>query len=138
MAKLSDLIVIPEETRDTINLHGTTPDGDETVIELPVAFTMESFEFIQEAYGTSYAQFEKDLNKTLNQKVVRMNKETIKLTKSLVYAMVRAGGTETTPAQLFSTIQFRDVQPAFKKVLEIFMQQNFQSEDVEKIKEQKK
>lgn len=129
MAKLKDLINI-EEQNDTIKIQG---------VDIPVRFDMQSFDFIEEAYGSSYPEFEADMNKMLQGKKVNMSTgATFKLMMAMIYGMVRSGGTECTSAELKQAISIKDVADIFKQVIEIWQSQYFQSADGEKIKQGKK
>jgi hypothetical protein len=129
MAKLKDLIKLDDQ-QDIIKIQG---------VDIPVRFDMQSFDFIEEAYGSSYPQFEKDMNKMLQGKQVNMSTgATFKLMMAMIYGMVRSGGTECTPAELKQAISIKDVADIFKQVIEIWQGQYFQSADGEKIKQGKK
>lgn len=128
MAKLKDLVNV-DINRDRITVQG---------VELAIIFTMESFEYVVEAYGKSYAQFEKDMNKMLNRKKIVLSKEDLKIMRSLVYAMVRTGGTECTLEELEGAIPNTEMATVYKKALSIFTGQNFQADDMKKIKTGKK
>lgn len=123
MAKLKDLINI-NINRDTITIQG---------VEIPVVFTMESFPYVEEAYGASYIQYEKDLNALMRKEEVELGKTELKIINSLIYGMVRAGGTETTPDELEAAIPLSDKPGIFQSVLNIFNNQIFQASDVKKL-----
>ena len=123
MAKLKDLVNV-NINRDEITIQGA---------KLPVIFTMQSFPFVEEAYGKSYIEFEKDLNAMLAGKEVRMGQNEIKLMISLIYGMVRSGGTECTPEELQAAIPLSDMPSIFEAVLRVFNGQIFQEEDVKKL-----
>lgn len=122
-AKLKDLINI-NINRDSISIQG---------VKIPVIFTMEAFAYVEEAYGASYVQYEKDLNKLLKAGQVSVGKKELKIINALIYGMVRAGGTETTPEELESAIPLSDKPAIFQSVLNIFNNQIFQASDVHKI-----
>lgn len=128
MAKLSDLVNVGIN-RDVIKIQG---------VDIEVIFTMKSFPYVEEAYGKPYHIFEKDLNRMLTTKSVRMGSNEIRLMSALIYAMVRSGGTETTPKELEGAIPISDIVSIFEVVLHIFNEQIFQSSDQEKIKQEKK
>ena len=128
MAKLRDLVNV-DINRDTIKIQG---------VEIPVIFTFKAFPFVEEAYGKPYHVFEKDLNNMMKKGHLKLGKNETRLMSSLIYAMVRAGGTETTPTELESSIPVSDLLGIFTVVLRIFGDQQFQAEDMEKIKEEKK
>lgn len=128
MVKLKDLVNV-NINRDTITIQG---------VEFPVIFTMESFMYLEEAYGKPYKSFEKELNKTLKNGEIELNQDMFKLAYALIYAMVRAGGTECTIEELKGAIPVLEIPDIFKKVMSIFTNQIFQKEDMEKIKSEKK
>lgn len=128
MAKLSDLVNV-NINRDTIQIQG---------VAIPVVFTMKSFPYVEEAYGKPYHIFERDLNRMLKKEKVRLGRNETRLMSALIYAMVRSGGTECTPKELEGAIPLADLPDIFQKVLDIFNNQMFQREDVEKIKTEKK
>lgn len=128
MAKLSDLVNV-NINRDTIAVQG---------VEIPVVFTMKSFPHVEEAYGKAYNIFEKDINRMLQKGKVTLGKNETKLMSALIYAMVRSGGTDCTPYELENAIPLRDLPSIFQIALNIFNNQNFQIEDREKIKTEKK
>lgn len=128
MAKLSDLVNVGIN-RDVIKIQG---------VDIEVIFTMKSFPYVEEAYGKPYHIFEKDLNRMLSTKSVRMGANEIRLMSALIYAMVRSGGTDTTPKELEGAIPISDIVSIFEVVLHIFNEQIFQSSDQEKIKQEKK
>ncbi|MBC1983008.1 hypothetical protein [Listeria booriae] len=128
MAKLKDLVNV-SVNKDIIIIQN---------VEIPIIFTMESFDFLIEAYGKTYTQFEKDMNKMLKSGTVTLSKDNLKLMRSLVYAMVRTGGTECTMEELEGAITQHEMPDVYKKALEIFAGQRFQAEDMKKIKSGKK
>jgi len=124
MAKLADLLPKAGSAK-TITIRG---------VEIPVAFTMLSMEYVQEAYGKSFSQFQSDFDKILTRKsATKMGPKELKLVNSLIYAMVRTGGTETTPEELMNAIPFSDLQNVYGKVMEVFNADFFQPEDSEKL-----
>lgn len=128
MARLSDLVNV-NINRNTIKIQG---------VEIPVIFTMESFPYVEEAYGKSYEIFEKDLNKKLGKGTFTLGKNEIKLMNSLIYAMVKSAGTDCTPYEIKNSIPIADLPGIFQVVFDLFNNQNFQVEDMEKIKQEKK
>ncbi|CAD5902451.1 hypothetical protein [Carnobacterium maltaromaticum] len=128
MAKLSDLVNV------NINIDYLTIQGQ----QVPIMFSMESMEYVQEAYGKSYAQFEADMNKMMRKGQVRMGKKELKLIRSLIYAMVRSGGTECTLSELEGSIPFYDIVNVYDTAMSVFLRQNFQEADVKLIKDEKK
>lgn len=128
MAKLKDLVNV-NINRDAIKIQG---------VEIPVIFSMKAFPFVEEAYGKPYHVFEHDLNKMMLKGSVKVGKNELRLMYALIYAMVRAGGTETTPKELEGSIPISDIEGIFLTVLNIFNNQNFQAEDMDKLKQEKK
>jgi hypothetical protein len=128
MAKLSDLVNV-NINRDTIKIQG---------VSIPVIFTMKSFPFVEEAYGKAYHLFEKEINKMLITGTVVLGRKETKLMYALIYAMVKSGGTDCTPYELENSIPISDLEGIFQTVLDIFNRQNFQMEDMKKIKNEKK
>lgn len=55
MARLSDLVNV-NITRNSIKIQG---------VSIPVIFTFESFPYVEEAFGTPYHEFEKEMNDML-------------------------------------------------------------------------
>jgi uncharacterized protein YjhX (UPF0386 family) len=128
LAKLSDLVNV-NINRDTIKIQD---------VDIPVIFTMKSFPFVEEAYGKPYHIFEKDLNRMLQKGTVKLGKNETRLMSALIYAMVRSGGTECTPKELEGSIPISDLSGVFQTVLNIFNNQMFQKEDMDKMKTEKK
>ena len=128
MAKLSDLVNV-DINRDAIKIQG---------VEIPVIFSMKAFPFVEEAYGKPYHVFENDLNRMMLKGSVRIGKNETRLMYALIYAMVRAAGTETTPKELEGAIPIADIEGIFFTVLKIFNNQDFQTEDMDKLKQEKK
>lgn len=129
MARLSDLVKKQAIQKKVITIQG---------IDIPATFTMESLEYIQEGYGASYAQFEKDMNEMLSKEKVRMGKKELKLVRSLIYAMINSAGVECTMEELTERIPFQEIPDVYKQALDIFLEENFQESDAKKIKKQKK
>ena len=69
---------------------------------------------------------------------ITLGKNEMRLMHALIYAMVRSGGTECTPKELEGAIPMNDLPGIFQTVLNIFNNQQFQKEDMEKIKTEKK
>ncbi|MEI2319023.1 hypothetical protein EXW38_11535 [Bacillus mycoides] len=128
MARLSDLVNVD------INLNKIKIQG----VEIPVIFTFESFPYVEESYGKPYHEFEKEMNDMLAKGEFSLGEQEAKLMRSLIYAMVRSGGTECTPTEIKNAIPLYDVPGIFQVVFEIFNGQNFQIEDMEKLKKEKK
>ncbi len=128
MARLSDLVNVD------INLNKIKIQG----VEIPVIFTFESFPYVEESYGKPYHEFEKEMNDMLAKGEFSLGEQEAKLMRSLIYAMVRSGGTECTPTEIKNAIPLYDIPGIFQVVFEIFNGQNFQIEDMEKLKKEKK
>ena len=128
MAKLSNLINV-NFNRNTIKIQG---------VDIPVIFTFKSFPFVEEAYGKSYGAFEKDLNSMLKKGKVNLGEKEIKLMNALIFSMIRSGGTDTTIAEVENAIPLADLPDIFQVAFDLFSNQNFQYEDQEKIKQEKK
>ncbi|HDR4886240.1 TPA: hypothetical protein QCR18_005600 [Bacillus cereus] len=128
MARLSDLVNI------NINLNKIKIQG----VDIPVIFTFESFPYVEESYGKPYHEFEKEMNGMVSQGSFSLGEKEAKLMRSLIYAMVRSGGTECTPTEIKHAIPLYDVPGIFQVVWDIFNNQNFQHADMEKLKQEKK
>ncbi|WP_242280671.1 hypothetical protein [Bacillus cereus group sp. BfR-BA-01347] len=125
MARLSDLVNV-NITRNSIKIQG---------VSIPVVFTFESFPYVEEAYGTPYHEFEKEMNDMLGKGQFSLGENEAKLMRALIYAMVRSGGTECTLAELKGAIPMNDLPDIFIVVYEIF---SGQTSDMEKLKQEKK
>jgi hypothetical protein len=128
MTKLSDLVNV-NINKDVIQIQG---------VDIPIMFTMTSFAYVEEAYDQPYPVFEKNLFSLLEKGRVNLGDNEIKHINTLIYAMIRSGGTETTFDEIESSIPPRDLPAIFKKVLNVFNNQNFQISDAKKIKDSKK
>lgn len=127
MAKLSDLISTKGKQR-TVTIQG---------VEIPVAFNMMTLEYVAESYGKSFSQYEKDLNSLMKRKTVQMGVKELRVINSLIYGIVRSGGTETTPEELSSAIGFNEIQSVWSDALDVFNDGYFQPNDLEKLKDSK-
>lgn len=128
MARLSDLVNVE------ININKIKIQG----VEIPVIFSFESFPYVEESYGKPYHEFEKEMNDMMKQGSFSLGEKEAKLMRSLIYAMVRSGGTECTPTEIKHAIPLYDVPGIFQVVWDIFNNQNFQTEDMEKLKKDEK
>lgn len=128
MARLSDLVNV-DINRNTIKIQKA---------QIPVIFTMESFPYLEEAYGKPYHEFQKEMNDMLKTGTVTMGKNETKLMYILIYSMVRSGGTECTLDEIKGAIPLNDLPDIFQSVFEIFNNQDFQKSDMEKLKQEKK
>ena len=128
MAKLRDLANVDVNV-DYIDIQGE---------KIPIMFSMSALDFIQEAYGKPYPVFERDLNNMLKQGKVLLTGNELKLIRSLMYGMVRAGGTECTIKELEGAIAINEIVSAYETVMGVFMNGNFQQKDLETVKKQPK
>lgn len=128
MARLSDLVNV-NINRETIMIQG---------VEIPVIFTMESFPYVEEASGKKFHEFQKEMEDMLKDGEVVMGEREIKLMRILIYAMMRAGGTDCTLEEVKGSIPTMDLPNVFQSAINIFNKQNFQIEDMEKLKQEKK
>jgi hypothetical protein len=128
MAKLSDLVNV-DINRNTIQIQG---------VQIPVIFTFKSFPYVEEAFGSSYGTFEKEMHKMLSKGKVTLGKKEIKLMNSLIYAMVRSGGTDCTLSEIENAIPLTDLPGIFQVAIDLFNDQNFQKADMDKLKTEKK
>ena len=99
MARLSDLVNI-NINRNKIKIQG---------VEIPVIFTMASFPYVEESYGGEYHVFEKELHGMMKKEQFSLGEKEIKLMSTLIYAMVRSGGTECTPEEIKNSIPMYDL-----------------------------
>ncbi|OWT52685.1 hypothetical protein [Bacillus sp. K2I17] len=128
MARLSDLVNVNINV-NTIKIQG---------VEIPVVFTFESFPYVEESYGTEYHEFEKEMNEMMKKGQFSLGEKEAKLMRSLIYAMIRSGGTECTPEEMKNAIPLYDLPDIFQVVFQIFSGQTFQYSDMEKLKQEKK
>lgn len=124
MAKLRDLVNV-EANVDHISIQG---------VKIPIMFSMAAIDYIQECYGKSYPQFERDMNSMLKQKQVTLRGNELKIVRSLIYGMVRAGGTECTPQELEGSITLNEIEPVYDTAMNVFVNQNFEQKDLETVK----
>jgi hypothetical protein len=128
MARLSDLVNV-DINRSTIKIQG---------VEIPVIFTFKSFPYVEEAFGKSYGAFEKEMNRMMSQGKITLGKKEIKLMHSLIYAMIKSGGTDCTVNEIENAIPLTDLPAIFQVAIELFNDQNFQKTDMDKLKTEKK
>lgn len=128
MAKLRDLVNV-NINRNKIIIQGA---------EIPVIFTFKSFPYLEEAYGKPYHVFEKDLHQMMKKGSVSLGKNEIKMMNSLIYAMIRSGGTDATIHEVENAIPLNDLPAIFETVMGIFNSQIFQSADADRLKNEKK
>lgn len=133
MARLSDYGIHVE---DLNNSAVVTIQGH----DFPIAFTMESMEYIADIYGDDYSKFEEDTNQMLRRKeggisANDLTAQDLKIMRSLIYAMLRTGGLDENPDTIFKFLGMnRDVISIYGVCMEIFSNQTFQVEDVKKSK----
>ncbi|HHB0740017.1 TPA: hypothetical protein ACOAXA_000169 [Enterococcus faecalis] len=128
MTKLRDLVNV------NVNVEHIEIQGE----KIPIMFSMSALDYIQEAYGKPYPVFERDLNNMMKQKQVTLRGNELKLIRSLMYGMVRAGGTECTIKELEGAIAINEIVSAYETVMDVFMNGNFQQKDLETVKKQPK
>ncbi|MFL0489368.1 hypothetical protein ACH0CQ_06880 [Bacillus sp. 179-I 2A5 NHS] len=128
MARLSDLVNVNINV-NTIKIQG---------VEIPVVFTFESFPYVEESYGKEYHEFEKEMNDMMEKGQFSLGEKEAKLMRSLIYAMIRSGGTECTATEIKNAIPLYDLPDIFQVVFQIFSGQTFQYSDMEKLKQEKK
>jgi hypothetical protein len=128
MAQLRDLVNVNINV-NTIHIQG---------VSIPVIFTFESFPYVEEAYGKNYHEFEKEMNEMLKKGQFSLGEQEAKLMRSLIYAMIRSGGTACTPTEIKHAIPLYDLPDIFQVVFQIFSGQTFQYSDMEKLKKEKK
>lgn len=128
MARLSDLVNVNINV-NTIKIQG---------VEIPVVFTFESFPYVEESYGKEYHEFEKEMNEMMKKGQFSLGEKEAKLMRSLIYAMIRSGGTECSPEEIKNAIPLYDLPDIFQVVFQIFSGQTFQYSDMEKLKQEKK
>ena len=126
MAKLSDLINTGINT-EVVRIQG---------VEIPIMFAMDTFNYVQSAYGKPYKIFEQDLNRMLMKKggKVHLGNNEMKIMYALIYGMVRTGGTECTLQEIRGGTPIKDLQEIFQKVLDVFNEQDFQIKDMNRLK----
>ncbi|MGE7881694.1 hypothetical protein [Bacillus sp. NPDC094077] len=128
MARLSDLVNV-DINRETITIQK---------VQIPVIFTMESFPYVEEAFGKKFHEFQEEMNDMFEKGEVVMGEHEIKLMRVLIYAMMRSGGTECTLEEVKGSIPLHELPDVFQAAVNIFNRQNFQIEDMEKLKNEKK
>lgn len=123
MARLKDLVDINLNT-DYIRIQNES---------IPIHFGMDAMEYIADVYGDDYSVFESDLNEEFSGKEnVTATRKNMKIIRSLIYGMVRSGGTECTPEELQRAIPFTQVAEIYQICMDVFMSQNFEEQDLKK------
>lgn len=123
-----------------INLDGLQNKGTVTIkgTDFPIAFTMQTMEYIADVYDGDYAVFERDMNDMLLRSEGRLSsanlkRADLKIMRALIYAMLRTGGLDETPETIYTFIGMsNDVINIYAVCMEIFTSQNFQVEDLKK------
>lgn len=122
MAKLSDLIPKAKQA-DTLQIMGA---------EIPVAFTFKTLSYVED---TGKGSFQRLLNLFENQKTSdNLDPKMIDGIYTLLYAMIRTGGTVTTPDEVKELIPITELANIAPKINELFGSAYFQQEDADKIK----
>lgn len=131
MARLSDYGI---NIKDLSNVTNVTIQGR----QFPVAFTMETMEYIADVYGGDYAKFENDMNSMLRRKenqltMHNLTPSDLKIMRSLIYGMLRSGGLEESPEAITQFLGMgNDVLAVYGVCMEIFSNQTFQVQDLKK------
>ena len=113
--KLSDLIST-KASKETIKIQG---------VDIPVAFNHLTTSFIEKAYGKPYKAFEKDFKKAAKEGELSIAENELKLMNSLIYALIRSGGTDATFAEVENSIPLLDLPAILQTVLDVFRRQGF-------------
>ena len=133
MARLADYGIHVEDLKNSavVTIQGA---------EFPIAFTMQTMEFIADVYDGDYSQFESDMNAMLSKKEgqissANLSPSDLKIMRALIYAMLRTGGLEEDPETIFKFLGMSgEVLSAYSTCMEIFASQTFQVEDLKKSK----
>lgn len=131
MARLSDYGI---HLNDLSNVREIMIQGH----KFPVAFTMETMEFIADIYDGDYSVFEADMNSMIKKKQGQINSgnlsaSDLKIMRALIYGMLRTGGLEESPKAIFQFLGMNgEVLKAYAACMEIFSDQTFQVEDLKK------
>jgi len=125
MAKLKDLLPNSAAEKHHIKIQG---------VEIPVSFNMGTMEYVAEAYGKSFVAFERDMKKVMSKSKVNMDTDVLKIMSSLIYGIVRSGGTETTPQELINSIPFDEIESVYNDAMKVFNSSYFQPADGKKVK----
>lgn len=124
MSRLKDLL--PELKEDNfIEIMG---------VKIPIRFNMMTLSYIEEASGKPFSELENQLSK-FDGDDTEINSEMLEMMSALLYAVVKTGGTETTPNELMNAIPtVNDTITIFEQVVELFDASYFQEEDTDKLK----
>ncbi|QED60546.1 hypothetical protein EGW35_05545 [Enterococcus durans] len=133
MARLADYGIHVEKLKNSavVSIQG---------YEFPIAFTMVTMEYIADIYGGDYSKFESDMNAMISKKngaisIANLTKSDLKIMRALIYAMLKTGGLEDTPEDIFLFLGMnRDLLEIYGVCMEIFTNQTFQVEDIKKSK----
>lgn len=123
-----------------INLEGLQNTAKVTIsgVEFPIAFTMETMEYIADVYGGDYAVFERDMNDMLSRSEGQLSSANLKgadlkIMRALIYSMLRTGGLDESADDVYKFIGMsNDVIVIYAVCMEIFTSQTFQVEDLKK------
>ena len=133
MARLVDYGIHVEELKNSsiVSIQGH---------EFPIAFTMVTMEYIADIYGGDYSKFEADMNAMISKKngtisIANLTKSDLKIMRALIYAMLKTGGLEDDPEDIFLFLGMNsDLLDVYGVCMEIFTNQTFQVEDIKKSK----
>lgn len=104
----------------------------------PIAFTMQTMEYVADIYDEDFALFERDLQDMLQRADGQftssmLNASDLKIMRTLIYSMLRTGGLEESPETIFNFLGMSsDVLNVYAACMEIFAKQNFQVDDLKK------
>ena len=127
MAKLRDLVNV------NINVDYLEIQGEKFYYVFNVSIRLYS-----RSLWKAVSYFEKDLNQMLQKDQVTLRGNELKIIRSLMYGMVRAGGTECTIKELEGAIAINEIVSAYETVMDVFVNGNFQQKDLETVKSNRK
>lgn len=131
MAKLSDYGINVDDLQSSavVTIRGQ---------EFPIAFTMETMEYVADIYGQDYAVFEQDTNAMIQKKdgtftTSQLTPQDLKIMRTLIYSMLRTGGLDESPDTIMKFLGMSsDVLGIYGVCMEIFTNQTFQVDDLKK------
>lgn len=131
MAKLSDYGINVDEFKSAaiVKIQGQ---------DFPIAFTMETMEYVADIYDQDYAIFERDTNAMIQKKDGQMltselTPSDLKIMRTLVYSMLRTGGLDEDADTIMKFLGMsNDILGVYGVCMEIFSNQTFQVEDLKK------
>lgn len=131
MAKLSDYGINVDDLSSSaiVTIHGQ---------EFPIAFTMETMEYVADIYEQDYAVFERDTNAMILKKegtftTSQLTPQDLKIMRTLIYSMLRTGGLDESPDTIMKFLGMSsDILGIYGVCMEIFSNQTFQVEDLKK------